>query len=139
MNLPASFEQMIESKYLKKEDVTPDKLYTIRHFELVNAAQEGESPEMKWCMYFEEVDKGILLNSTNIQLMKLALGVEGPAQAIGRKIVLFNDPTVSFGGKLVGGIRLRAPRLRQPKPAPAKPASVPNAETLEDLDSDIPF
>ena len=133
MTLPNTFEQMIESKYLKKEDVIPDKLYTIRHFELVNAAGDDQPKEMKWCMYFNEVDKGMLLNSTNIQLMKMALNVAGPLQAVGRQIVLYNDPSVSYGGKLVGGIRLRAPKLR----APAPPPMTVQAQGVEP--DDIPF
>jgi hypothetical protein len=111
--VPNTFEQMIESKYLKKEDCMPDRLLTIRDFQQENVAQQGEPPEHKWALYFEEEAKPLLLNSTNIQLLKLHLGVPGPAHAIGRKVVLFNDPTVSFGGKLTGGIRLRAPRTKR--------------------------
>ena len=134
--LPNSFEQMIESKYIKKEDVIPDKLFTIAEFKRLNIAQEGDPPDYKWALQFEEEAKPLLLNSTNIQLLKLALGVNGPNDAIGRKIVAFNDPSVSFGGKLTGGVRLRAARVRQPEPtvAQATPAS-----TIDKFDDDIPF
>ena len=133
--LPNSFEQMIESKYIKKEDVTPDKLYTIAEFKRINIAQETEPPDYKWALQFEEEAKPLLLNSTNIQLLKLALNVSGPAEAIGRKIVAFNDPSVSFGGKLTGGVRLRAARTRPP----AAPVVLPAAGQYDDLPSDIPF
>lgn len=139
-SLPDTFEQMIESKYLKKEDVIPDKLYTIRAFELVNAAGDNQPAEMKYAMYFNEVEKAMLLNSTNIQLMKMALAVTGPKQAIGRQIVLYNDPSVSYGGKLVGGIRLRAPRVRQPAPQPTPaPQPVNHSTAVDKFDDDIPF
>jgi hypothetical protein len=131
-NLPNSFEQMIESKYIKKEDVIPDKLFTIAEFKRLNIAQEGDPPDYKWALQFEEEAKPLLLNSTNIQLLKLALGVNGPAEAVGRKIVAFNDPSVSFGGKLTGGVRLRAARVRQAEPVPA-------VKNVDQFDDDIPF
>jgi hypothetical protein len=146
--LPATFEQMIESKFLKKEDVTPDKLFTIRAFEYTNAAGEGQPAEMKYAMYFNEHAKPMLLNSTNIQLLKMALGVNGPQEAIGRQIVAFNDPTVSYGGKLVGGIRLRAPRVRQ-APAPVssfqhhppvnQASTYVNPAHVDKFDDEVPF
>lgn len=139
MTLPATFEQMIESKFLKKEEVTPDKLFTISAFDYVNAAGENQPTEMKYAMHFLEVEKAMLLNSTNIQLLKMALGVNGPQEAIGRKIVAFNDPTVSYGGKLVGGIRLRAPRNRAPAPAPVYTPPPVNPATVDKFDDDIPF
>ena len=60
---------------------------------------------------------------------------------VGHKIVLYHDPTVSFGGKLVGGIRVRMPR--NAKAAPAKAAPKPAPEEPKDFDPDnddgIPF
>jgi len=38
---------------------------------------------------------------------------------IGQQIVLYTDPNVAYGGKLVGGIRIRAKRkAAAPTPAP---------------------
>lgn len=119
MNLPNSFEQMVESRFLRKEDVTPDKLFTIANFEMINVAPEDKPEEMKWCVHFKETAKPMVLGPTNLQLMKGALGISKPADAIGRQIVVFNDPSVSYAGKLTGGIRLRAARVRQADPAPA--------------------
>ncbi len=127
-------------KYLKKEDAMPDVLVTIKAFTTENVAQEGGPPEMKGCVYFNELEKPMVMNQTNSQLLAIASGLPNDAETdlfIGKKIVLYNDPTVSFGGKLTGGIRIRAPR-NQAAPVAAQPAQrTPGAD--DDMNDDIPF
>lgn len=128
--------QMLESKYLKKEDVDPPKLLTIVGFDKVNVAREDEAPDFKWIMKFQEC-KPMVVNSTNLHLVAQALGSDDTDHWIGKKIVAFSDPNVSFGGKLVGGIRLRAARVKG-QPAPAQVASAPG-EDEDAFDGEIPF
>ena len=99
---------MIESKFLKKEDLDYDNgnLVTIVKLDQQNAGTADEE-EMKWCMYFREFKKPLVLNSTNIQLAVKATGEEDTDDWIGKKIIIYVDDNVSFGGKLVGGIRIR--------------------------------
>ena len=108
--------EMKESKFLKKEDVGQGKLFTIASMEQQNVAMDDQPPEMKWVLHFHEVDKGIALNWTNIQLIAKAVGSEETNDWMGKKIVLYEDPNVSFGGKLVGGIRVRAPKNQVQEP-----------------------
>src|SRR3990167_8723393 len=126
---------MRESKFLKKEDVGRGALATIAGCLQHNVAMEGASPEHKWCLSFHELDKPLVLNSTNIQLCAQICGSEDTDHWTGRKIVLYTDPNVSYAGKLVGGIRVRAPRPSAAPPVPPPPP--PPAETL--TDDDIPF
>lgn len=121
--------EMLESKYLKKEDVDPAVLWTITGVERVNVAQDGQPAEFKWIMRFEEHEKGLVLNSTNLQLIAQALNSDDSDDWIGQKIVLFNDPNVSFQGKLTGGIRVRA--QRKSKTVAAMKAQAP-ADEFED-------
>ena len=102
--------EMIPSSYLKKEDCDPPILVTISEVKEEDLAIEGKPQEMKWVMYFSEREKGIVLNNTNIQLSAQICGSDDTDGWIGKKIVLYSDPNVSFGGKLVGGIRVRAPK-----------------------------
>lgn len=104
--------EMKESKYLKKEDVGQGKLVTITSMEQQNVAMEDQPPEMKWIVYFAEFPKGMVLNWTNIQLIAKAVGSEETDDWKGKKIVIYEDENVSFGGKLVGGIRCRGAKLR---------------------------
>lgn len=121
-----------ESSYLRKEDCDPAVLVTIKgDLTQENVALEGKAPDMKWALHFHEVDKPLILNSTNGQLIAMAIGSENSEDWDGKQIVLYNDPNVSFQGKLVGGIRVRAPKSKQP--VTKKPA-------VTDDDSDeIPF
>lgn len=129
-----------ESKYLKKEDVGAGKLLTITECVQENMAKEGAKPEMKWVLFFQEEEKGMVCNPTNAQLIGMISGINNSDDWAGVKIVLYNDPSISFGGKLVGGIRVRAPKGSKPavqqKPAPAQEEDF--AGEGED-DSSVPF
>jgi hypothetical protein len=123
--------EMRESKFLKQGDVGNGALMTVSGCEPHNVAKEGAEPEHKWCLTFEESDKPLVLNFTNIQICERVFGSDDTDNWIGKRIVLYVDPNVSYAGKVVGGIRLRAP-----KQAAAKKA----AQVVEDLDVDeIPF
>jgi hypothetical protein len=128
---------MRESKFLKQSDIGQGALMTVRGCEPHNVAREGAEPENKWCLEFEESDKPLVLNSINIQLCEKIFGSDDTDDWVGKRIVLYVDPTVSYGGKVTGGIRVRAPKqANQAKPAPKAP--LPPAD--EDMDdSSIPF
>lgn len=117
-------------KFLKRQDVGPGVLVTIKSVVQENVAKEGAPEELRWCMHFEESINGdskpCVLNSTNGQIIAGITKSEESDSWIGAKIVLYDDPNVSFGGKLVGGIRVRAPRLKTKPPVTAqKPATAP--------------
>lgn len=80
----------------------------------------------------------MVMNSTNLQLAAQALGSDDTDHWIGKQVVLYNDPSVQFQGKLIGGIRIRAPKKRPGTQAVPEPAAVTAAADWED-DSDIPF
>lgn len=122
---------MRESKFLKKEDVGAGALMTVESCEQHNVAKEGAPPEHKWCLTFADSDKPLVLNSTNIQLCERIFGSDDTDHWIGKKIVLYTDPNVSYAGKIVGGIRVRAPKVKQPAPPP------PVVQELDE--SEIPF
>ncbi len=128
--------EMLESKFLKKEDVGSGMLLTVVSVTQKNVAKEGADPEMKWAMAFEESDKPMVLNSTNIQLCQQIFQSDDTDHWIGKRVVLYTDPSVMYAGKVVGGIRVRAPKKTAPAPIQkAKPAPV----TVEVEDDDIPF
>jgi hypothetical protein len=117
---------MRESNFLKKEDCDPPILVTIKGVHQENVAKAGAPEELKWCIEFNEAEKPMVLNSTNAQLIAKIVGSEETDNWTGKKVVLYNDPSVSFAGKVIGGIRVRAPKQRAAAPAPA-PAPVPIA------------
>lgn len=99
-----------ESKYLTKDDVGRGALLTIRSVEKEDLSMEGQAQELKHVLHFQDAPsgKGLVLNWTNAQLCAQALGSEETDDWIGKQVVLYNDPSVQFQGKLVGGIRIRA-------------------------------
>jgi hypothetical protein len=125
-----------KSTFVTKSDLGQNgSLFTIISCEQVNTAKEGAPPEMKWALNFEEIDKPFILNSTNAQIIAQFTGASNTDNWTGKKVVLFFDPSVSYAGKLVGGIRARAPRspiataANASKPTPVAPAP----------DEDVPF
>lgn len=130
--------QLKESKYLKKEDCGQGILVTIKGLSEENMAMEGQPPEMKWVLHFMEAVKPMALNSTNAQLIAKVANSEETDHWPGHKIVLYEDPNISFGGKLVGGIRVRAPRNQAPKPTPA-PTPMPHVERTAQEEDLPPF
>jgi hypothetical protein len=123
--------EMMPSKYLKKEDIGRGALVTIKGLARTNVAMDGEPVENKYVLYFNEFEKPLVLNSTNIHLCAQICGSEDTDDWIGKQLVLYTDPNVSFGGKLIGGLRVRAP-----KPQAAVPAPVVSPPTFDD---DIPW
>lgn len=128
MNLnELSFEQLVpkESKYLSKDDVGEDgMILTIKGFKM-EQVKGDQGDEDKVIMYFEEDVKPMILNRTNSQLIGVATGAAVAGEAKGKQIVVYNDPTVGFGGKITGGLRIRKV-AGAPKAAP-KAANSDNA------------
>lgn len=133
--------ELKKSSFVTKSDLGPSgSLFTITGCEQVNVAQEGAQPEMKWALNLQEIEKPFVLNSTNGQLIAQFTGstkmeVWGEMRA---KVVLYFDPNVSYAGKLMGGIRARAPRNQTAaRPVPSatsapSPVSPPPAPTHEE-------
>jgi hypothetical protein len=134
--------ELKQSKYLKKEDCGDDGiLVTITGIKQENVAMEGKPDDLKWVMSFSEC-KPMVLNGTNSQLIEKALGSDETDDWHGKKIVLFHDENVSFGGELVGGIRCDVSRTKryhaklEKSPAVTPPKRAAAADQFED---DIPF
>lgn len=117
------------SKFLSKDDCNPPLLLTIDGLTRENVAMESQPPEFKFCLHFREQSadgqpiKPLVLNSINAQLIAGFMGSEETDNWTGKQIVAYNDPTISFAGKITGGIRVRAPKVKGVAvPAKVEPA-----------------
>lgn len=131
-----NFDELVpsESKYLAKGDVGEDGvILTIKGFKR-EVLKSDDGDEEKTVMYFMEDFKPMVLNRTNAQLLPIATGAKTAGEARGKQIVVYNDPTVGFGGKITGGVRIKK-IAGTPKPARAAPPSVADS----DPDDSIPF
>ena len=126
-----NIDQMIESKYLTKNDVGEPgdgTMVTVQGLKQANIARDDEEPKMKWLIKFREFPKPMVLGSTTLQLAALILGSKNTDDWIGKKIEVYHDPSITFGDKLVGGIRFRSK---------GKTKEVP--DRTNDSDTEIPF
>ena len=122
-----SFTQLVptQSNFLKKDDVGEDGvILTIKGF--AHETIKGDNgDETKVIMHFvEEGYKPMVLNSTNATVLGKITGAATAGEARGKQIVVYDDPSVSFGGKVTGGLRLKrvqgapaAPRAAAPRAA----------------------
>lgn len=141
-----------QSNFLTRADVGAGILVTISNMTQENVAKAGAPEELRWCLHFQETEKPMVCNSTNGQIIAGICKSEETDNWVGNKIVLYDDPNVSFGGRLVGGIRVRAPRNQAPKPqaptstikaqAQAKPVQMPPEPAMPtepEPSDDVPF
>jgi hypothetical protein len=142
-------KDMIQSKFLRKEDFDEDRVMTIKGLRLEDMpSDQSREPQQKWVLYFREEPKGMALSVTTIRVLEQAYGSDSD-QWIGNKVMVYVDPNVSFGGKIVGGLRLRTPRVKTVQRSTPPPKQTPQqeAEQFEQTaagapefdDSDIPF
>lgn len=99
----------VESKYLSEEDlpVEGDLLVTMTDIQKQTVGQ-GEKAQNKWILFFKEVKKGMVLNSTNIKTLTNLFHSDDSDDWMGQKIAVWYNPDVEMMGEIVGGIRIRA-------------------------------
>lgn len=129
----ALVKDMIQSKYLSKGDFDEDQICTIKGVKQENLAKDDQPEELRWVLFFRDapVPKGMVMNVTTIRVLEQAFGGDTD-QWVGNKVVVYVDPNVSFGGKVVGGLRLRISKQKTvPKAAPP--------EDPRDFDDEVLF
>ena len=125
--------EMIQSKYLKTADIPDPVIVTVVKVGKVNLAKEDAAPEYKWAIRFQEFQKAMVLNSTNIKIAEKVFGSDNTDDWAGKEIILFTDENVTFGGELVGGLRFKGQEKTPQKAAPRIPGK------FDDMVDDIPF
>ena len=123
------------SQYLKAGDLQGRTVKVI----IDRYTVEDVGDDRKPVIYFVGKEKGLVLNKTNASEIAFTYGDDMDDWG-GKEIELFSM-MVSFQGKNMPGLRVRAvrssaPAVRQPAPAPA-PAHAPPEPV--DLDDEIPF
>jgi hypothetical protein len=124
-----NINSMVTSKYLKIADVPDPVIVTVVGVKQVNVAKDDAEPEMKWAIKFQEFERPMVLNSTNLHVAAKVLGSDDTDDWKGKEIILYTDPTVSFGGQVTGGLRFRG----QEK-APTRASNV-----MADMKDDVPW
>ena len=102
-----NINKVFPGKYLKVSDLDPesDSVLTIRTVKLEQVGRD-EQAEEKPVLYFEEGDKGMVLNKTNAGVISKLFGEETEKWK-GQKIALWINHDVQFGSDVVSAIRIR--------------------------------
>jgi len=96
-----------DTKYLKHQELDgQDWVLTIKSYKQ-EVLEKDKNSQKKWVVYFNEVDKGLALNSTNGKTICKVLGTDDMDKWIGQKITLYTKDDIEFGGDIVSGIRVR--------------------------------
>ncbi len=114
--------------FLKQEDLAGKEVKVVVSEVALEDVKDGDRTEKRLVMHFARTEKALILNRTNCESMESITGTEDYGAWVGHAVVLWTDLTVRFGGKTVGGLRIRAVG---PKPKRTEPSA-------EDLDP-IPF
>lgn len=128
--------EALPSSFLGKDDFTQPVLCQIAHV-VMEDVKSDRGEERKPVLYIMgpsrpvDTSRGIILNVTMWETLEELTGQPDSDQWKNTQIVVYVDPDVRFGGKRVGGIRIRAPKQQHPgnaasiaaagkaKPAPA--------------------
>ncbi len=104
--------QVFLSNTFKGEELDGEEpVLTIKQVE-VKSFDDGVQ---KLNLHFAEDKRTLVCNKTNAKKIAKAFGTE-TAQWAGKKIQLYFDEDVEYGGKTVGGIRVRTGKKPKPEP-----------------------
>jgi hypothetical protein len=109
-----------KSNYLTKDECGEGGLVvTCAGLAMAELDDDGRTENRPILKFLEDV-KPMVLNQTNKELLKVATGETTAGGIKGKKIIVYNDPSIMFGGKITGGIRIKkVPTQDAPAAAPA--------------------
>jgi hypothetical protein len=100
---------MIKSKFIRGKDLEgrPPMTLTIADVseELVG---RGGRQESKCILWFHEDHRGLSINKARVGILEAAYGPDSDLWS-GKKVRLFFDPNIEFGGRAVGGVGIKTP------------------------------
>ena len=99
--------EFLGTRFLTKEEVPEPKTVTIRTIERERFERDGRI-DVKPKFTLEEFDKQFLVNRTNLSTLLGIYEEDSMESWVGKRFVLYNDPSVMMAGRVVGGLRVRA-------------------------------
>ena len=97
-----------ESKYLKHQDLNgADTVVTIKDVTREEIKEKDGTSKKKFIVYFREMEKGLVLNTTNMNMLYSLLKSDDSDEWIGKRITLYEKDDIEMGGEIKSGIRIR--------------------------------
>jgi len=98
--------------YLKKEDISEPIDTTLLWVKEEKVTAPGKGTQTRLVAYFEGLSKGLVLNTANAETLAELTGTDDYEKWADTFVQLYVDPDVTYGGKKIGGIRIRKPISR---------------------------
>jgi hypothetical protein len=95
--------------YLKKEDLSDPVDTELLWVKEETVTAPGKDTTTRLVAYFEGLSKGLVLNAKNCETLTEITGTDNPNEWKDVAVQLYVDPDVTYGGKKIGGIRIRKP------------------------------
>jgi hypothetical protein len=100
---------MVKSKFFRAIDMQGQRPLVLT---IADVTEEllgrGTHQDVKCFLWFKEHPKGLQLNKGRVSVLELAYGPDSVLWT-GKRVRLSFDPTVMFGGRAVGGVKLETP------------------------------
>jgi hypothetical protein len=133
----ADLEACYGSKYLSAAEIGDRKIRTkIARVRKQALQQQGGGTRIKFILSFPNIDKEMVLNVTNKNILVEALGRD-PAKWRHADVGVFTVPT-AMGGKATRGLRLRVLYTPATAAPPSGPAPKPDAPWPDEADDPGP-
>ena len=101
------------ARYLKKGDIPSPINTSILWIKEEEVTAPGKGTETRLVLYFDGQKKGLVLNTANAEALAEITGTDDYEKWADTRVQLYVDPDVTYGGKKIGGIRIRKPTLVQ--------------------------
>jgi hypothetical protein len=100
---------MVKSKFFRAVDVQGQRPLVLTIADVTEELMgRGGRQEVKCFLWFQESPKGLQLNKSRVAVLEMAYGPDSVLWT-GKRVRLSFDPTVMFGGRAVGGVKLETP------------------------------
>lgn len=95
------------SNFVKAKDVKEPITLTVTAVEAEEFKDDDGSPRESLVLFSKELEQGVVMSKSALAQAIEILGSDETDEWIGKRIVLFNDTSVTFKGKRVGGLRFK--------------------------------
>jgi hypothetical protein len=97
-----------ESKYLKHEELDGhDWDFTVDRVERHEMKNNEGQKEQKFVVFFKEMEKGMILNATNMKTITKLMGTNESDEWKGNRITVYTKDDIEMGGEMKSGLRVR--------------------------------
>lgn len=111
--------QVFPTTFLGKDDVQAPFCTVIRDVRMEKIKGENGEEDKAVLHFADQQIKAMIINSTNWTTLEDAYGEDSDMWR-GKQVEIYIDPSVMFGGRRIGGLRVRIPSgANQMRPSPA--------------------